>query len=139
MKHAPKPLVEEHYHIQDLIDAQEKRTNDREYHRNVAKERDERVNEINASKDLEIKPFWCVKCKEDFVSITHKQVDGWSDSAFYKTKHKPCGTWCMRLITDTWRDAYWTKSKKVAQDRGQHFEDTVQPYQTGFNLLYGKK
>ncbi len=137
--HTPRPEIENHYHIKELIERQEKRFEDKEYHRNVEKARDERKKDIEAAKNVEVKPFWCVTCHKDFVSVTYKQIDNWGDSACYKTKHKPCGSWCMRLITDSWRDAYWTNSKLLAKDRRDHYNDMVQPHMTGFNTLYGKK
>lgn len=138
-EHEPRPEIEYHYHIKDLIEGQEKRTADRNYHRQVAKDREERQKEIEDAKDVEIKPFWCKRCEVDFNAVTEKEIDSWSESAWYKTKHKPCGTWCVRFITDKWRDAYWTRSKLLARDRDKHFADTIQPYETNFNLLYGKR
>lgn len=139
MKHEPKPLIEEHYHIQELIDRQQKRYDDKEYHKNADAVRYEREKDIAEAKNVDVKPFFCVKCQKDFVSITYKQIDNWGDSACYKTKHKPCDSWCMRLITDSWRDAFWTRSKLLAKDRRDHALDMIQPHMTGFNTLYGKK
>lgn len=143
MNHGPKPLIEEHYHIQELIDRQSKRTDDKEYHRNKAKELEERYDLIKDSKLVTVTDFWCDDCKKDFKSMSIRQVEiDWTNSgqniAFYNTKCD-CGNWCQRLITDKHKDAFWSKSKFLALDRGNHFADTVQPYETNFNLLYGKK
>lgn len=143
MKHEPKPLIESHYHIQELIDGQEKRTNDRNYHREKEKEREERNDLIKDSQIVVVTDFFCRKCKEDFKSMAIRQVEiDWTNSnqyiAFYKTKCDK-GHWCIRLITDRHKDAFWSKSKLMALDRGNHYADTVQPYETNFNLLYGKK
>jgi len=143
MKYDPKPLLEEHYHIQELIERQEKRTEDRNYHRNIQKEKVENINLIKDAKLVDVLPFYCSDCKKDFVSMTIKQFEiDWSNSnqyiAYYKTKCD-CGKWCIRHITDKFKDAYWFKSKKVSKDRGVHFADTIQPYESNFNLLYGKK
>lgn len=143
MKHQPKPLIEEHYHIQELIDGQEKRTNDRNYHREKEKEREERNDLIKDSQIVVVTDFFCHKCKEDFKSMAIRQVEiDWTNSnqyiAFYKTKCDK-GHWCIRLITDRHKDAFWSKSRLMALDRGNHYADTVQPYETNFNLLYGKK
>ncbi|MBT3354831.1 MAG: hypothetical protein HN402_07930 [Candidatus Scalindua sp.] len=137
------PAVEQHYHIQDLIDKQTKRSEDREYHRERVKRIEERDQVLRDSKSHVLTDFWCDKCKEDFKSTAYRQVEvDWTNSAqriaFYKTK---CwnGHWCIRQITDKHKDAFYTKSKLVRLDQGNHYADTVQPYETGFNLLYGKK
>lgn len=136
------PLIEEHYHIRALISAQERRAYDREYHRAKSKSAAERMDEIKDAKGKDIKPFYCVPCREEFYAETIKQVDkDWSCMsqyvAYYKAKCNK-GHWCMRLITDRHRDGYWFHSKRVKADQGKHYADTIQPHQTGFNLLYKK-
>lgn len=140
---SPHPLVEDHYHIQELITAQEKRSADRTYHRERIKGLEDREDLIKDSKLVAITDFWCDRCKEDFKAQAIRQIEvDWSNTsqrvAFYKTK---CfkGHWVMRLITDRHKDGFWTKSRFVALDRGNHYADTVQPFETGFNLLYGKR
>jgi hypothetical protein len=139
----PRPEIEQHYHIQDLIEAQEKRTTDRNYHRNRLKELAERESLIKDSQEKVLTDFYCDECKKDFKAEAIRQVEiDWSNSsqriAFYKTK---CfrGHWCIRLISDRHKDAFWQKSKLVQLDKGNNFRDTIQPFQTGFNLLYGHK
>lgn len=141
-KHTPHPVVEDHYHIQELINAQEKRANDRTYHRDRAKAQAERMDEIKAAQAKVLKPFWCSTCAKDFAAEAIKEVErDWSNPtqyiAFYRTVHW-CGTRCLRLITDVHRDAYWYKSKMVAIDKGKHYTDTLQPHETGFNIMYKK-
>lgn len=142
-KYDPKPEIERHYHIQELIDRQQKRVDDREYHRNKLKENEERNDLIRDAKLVVVTDFYCEDCREDFKSMAVKQVEiDWSntaqDIAFYKAKCD-CGKWCIRHITDKFKDGFWSKSRLVAIDRGSHYKDTVQPWETGFNLLYGKK
>lgn len=143
-KHEPKPLIEEHYHIQELIDRQEKRTEEKNYHREKAKEKEEREKLIADAKPVEDKDFFCRHCQDDFTcqSVLQIEVD-WSNSAqriaFYKAKHKKCGNWCIRLVTDRQRDGYWIRSRRVRADQGKHHNDLLQPFETGFNLLYGKR
>lgn len=139
----PRPNVEQHYHIRELIEGQDKRAKDRSYHLDKQKERDERNQLIKDNKVKELVDFHCETCAEDFRGEAIKQVEvDWSNPmqniAFYKSK---CfkGHWCMRHITDRFRDAYWFKSKNVAKDRGKHHNDILQPFETGYNLLYGKK
>ena len=139
----PKPLIEEHYHIQDLIDGQEKRSADRTFHRNRIKDSEEREQLIKDAKFFITTDFWCDTCKKDFKSQAIKQVEvDWSNTsqhiAYYKSKCEK-GHWCIRLITDKHRDGFWTRSRFCNLDKGKHFEDIVQPHETGFNLLYGHK
>lgn len=139
----PKPLVEEHYHIDDLISAQERRSDDRTYHRERKAQLEENAKLIASDADFVLKEFWCNTCQLDFVSETVKQVeDDWNcpghQIAFYRTK---CfkGHWCIRLITDRFLDGYFMRSKHLARDRAKHYQDTLQPFQDGYNLLFGKK
>lgn len=143
MSYEPKPLIEEHYHIQELIRGQNKRAEDRSYHRDKQKEKDERDNLIKEAKVVVVIDFWCEDCSKDFKSMAIKQFEvDWSNPsqniAFYKTKCD-CGNWCIRLVTDKHKDAFWTKSKQLAYERGRHYADTIQPHETNFNLLYGRK
>ncbi len=141
--YGPKPLVEEHYHIRELIEAQDKRAKDRTYHQDRQKAADERMSDIKSEPAKIAKHFYCTDCEKDFVAEAIKQVEvDWSNSAqyiaFYKSKCF-CGKWAQRLITDKFRDEYWFKSKKVAQDRGFHHNDLVQSFETNYQLLYGRK
>lgn len=139
----PRPAVEYHPHIRELIERQEVRTADRIYHQNKEKLAAERNAEIKDTKPREIKEFYCGECREDFFSWTIKQVEvDWTNKtqyiAFYRAKCAR-GHWCQRLITDRFRDNFYYRSRKVHRDRGVHYADTVQPHETGFQLLYGRK
>lgn len=134
----PRPLVEHHYHIQELIEAQEKRASDRTYHQEIEKRRNQQLKDITEAKDIELLDFWCDKCKMDFTGRAKKQIDSWEPLAYYKIKH-PCGTWTLKRITDRLDDLYWFKSKKVAIQRGERYGDILQPFESGFNMIYGKK
>ena len=143
-EHEPRPDIEHHYHIRELIESQEKRTADRNLHRSKEKQQAEREEEIQKAKPVEIVEFYCLHCEEDFAQVAFKQVEiDWSNSsqhiAFYKSKHDECGNWSIKHITDRFNDPYWTYSKQVARDRGKHFADLLQPGETGYQLLYGRK
>lgn len=134
--------IREHYHIKELIDAQTIRANDREHHRNIKKEKDERIKLIEEAKLVVVTDFWCDTCKQDFKSMSVRQFEiDWSNPAqyvaFYKTKCDK-GHWCIRLITDKQKDSYWQRSRAVARERQIHSNDIVQPFETGYNMLYGK-
>jgi len=138
----PHPRIEDHPCIQALISNQEKKVKDRNYHRNRIKELSERDEEIDKANNMVLHNFWCDKCKEDFKATAIKQIQqDWNAEqriAFYRTK---CfnGHWCMRLITDKFKDGFNVKSRLLALDRGNHFNDIVQSYESNYNLLYGKK
>lgn len=143
-EHQPRPEVEYHYHIRELIENQEKRTNDRNLHRNREKTIAEREEEIQKAKPGDVIEFYCADCEEDFAHVAFKQVEtDWSNTsqriAFYKGKCPECDSWAIRYITDKFSDPYWSESKQVARDRGKHFGDILQPGETGYQLLYGRK
>lgn len=143
MKHAPKPIIEEHYHIQELIDAQEVRSADRQLHKDRIRSLEERESLIGDSKMVVFTDFYCSTCNTDFKQNSYLQVEqDWScptqNIAFYKGKHKRCGSWSIRLVTDKVRDGFFIRSRIARRDQGEHFADLIQPFETGFNLLYGK-
>lgn len=139
----PKPLIEEHYHIQVLIEGQQKRVDDREDYRNRQKEGKDRLDSIKDAQLVAVTDFYCSKCREDFKSMSIKEVEiDWTcpsqNIAFYRSKCDE-GHWCIRWVTDKNLDPYWMSSRAVARDRGLHSDAILQPFQTGYNLLYGKK
>jgi len=139
--YTPRPDVEQHFHIKELIERQEKRADDREYHRNKKKGYEEREKDIKDAKLYIITDFWCDKCKEDFKSqsILEIEQDWYADHrlAFYRSKCDK-GHWCIRLVTDKDKDRFWTSSRNIIRDRGVFYKDTIQPWETGFNMLYKK-
>ncbi len=141
--YGPRPTIEDHYHIQELIDGQERRAADRTYHKDRVKALEEREQEIRVADGKRLMPFWCATCAVDFAGEAIKQVEvDWANPsqqiAFYKTK---CfkGHWCVRLITDKVKDAYFYKSKMVARDRQLHHNDLKQSFETGYNIIYGNQ
>jgi len=142
-ENVPRPEIERHYHIKELIDFQERKAQDRNYHRDKEKERGERESLIKEAKAVDILDFYCEPCRKDFKSISIKEIEeDWSckgqNIAFYRSKCD-CGSWVIRLITDKYKDPFWTKSRFLALDRGNHQLDIIQPHETNFNLLYGKR
>ena len=138
MNETPHPLVEDHYHVRHLIEQQERRTADKIKWRELKKQEDGFLKWCDGFKDIETFAFWCSHCDIDFTARARKQIDSWDNIAYYKIKHR-CGTWSIRLITDRELDPYFYRSRRVAIDRGQATNDMLQPFQTGFNMVYGKK
>lgn len=142
MKHDPKPLIEEHYHIQELIDAQDKRAKDRTYHQERVKSSGERELEIRRADQKVTMMFYCRTCKKDFVGEAFKHVEqDWSNGAqfaFYKTK---CfnGHWVNRFILNKDKDPYFFRSPFIARQRVVNHADLLQHFETGYQLMYGHK
>lgn len=141
--YTPRPEIEQHHHIRELIEGQDKRAKDRTYHRERVKAVEERDEEINKALWVILTDWWCDKCKKDFKSVGIKFVEtDWSNPtqrvAFYRTK---CFAdhFCVRWITDKWRDPYWFRSRQVANERAKYANDILQEFQSGYNLMYGKK
>src|SRR3954462_12244255 len=106
----PKPLIEEHWHIRELIEGQKRRAEDREYHREKRKESDERDRLIAEAPIMAVTDFYCHRCSEDFKSMSVREVEtDWSNPlqsiAFYRSKCDR-GHWCIRRITDKHSDPY---------------------------------
>ena len=137
-KENPHPLVEDHYHIQDLINKQTKRAAERTQWQERKKADEQWAKDFQGFKQVELLDFHCQHCNLDFVARAAKQLDGWNKIAYYKTKHR-CGEWAIRHITDRFQDGYFFHSRKVAYDRGVNAKELLQPFQSGFNTLYGKK
>jgi len=136
----PKPLVEHHYHIEELIDRQQKRHDDRTYDREYKKSLYELNKDIQEAKMMAATEFLCTSCHTEFKGVAVKQISEQFDGsyiAFYRHKCD-CGKFCIRYITDKHKDPYWTRSKVVAMDKGKHYKDMLQPHETGFTLLYNK-
>lgn len=142
-EHVPRPNVEHHPHIRALIESQEKRTADREQFRARDKQNSEREEIIADAKKMATIDIWCDKCRTDSKGVAVLQVEtDWSNPrqriAFYRMK---CfkGHWCMRYVTDRMRDPFFIKSKAIRKMQGDHYADTLQEYQSGFQMLYGRK
>lgn len=138
----PIPNTERHHHIQELFYAQEKSSSDRQFHRERIKALEERDSLIKDAKWVTLTDWYCQTCKKDFKGIGVKIIEtDWSNDsqkiAYYKNK---CfkGHWVIRWITDRFNDPYWFRSKWVANDRAKFANETLQPFQTGYNLLYKK-
>ena len=138
--HEPRPLLEYHYHIEELIKRQEKRHDDRTYFREMKKASQERQSEIDSVKNIVVTDFYCKKCDDEFRGVVIKQIElpfNGPPIAYFKHKCDK-GHWCMRYITDKYKDPYWRLSKAVARDKGKNYKDLIQPSEEGFNLLYKK-
>jgi len=137
-KYDPHPTTEDHYHIQDLINGQEKRSSDRLRSRELKTQFNQYDKDISEWQDTLFLDWWCNVCCKEFKKIGKKYVDLWSKTAYYKTKCK-CGDWVIRHITRRDKDPYFYHSKDLARQRVDHYIDTLQGFETNYNLIYGKK
>ena len=133
---------QEQQNLSDLVDEQFRQ---REVERQ--KSRLEMLNEQEIKEGLEsrLTEFYCKKCKCDYrdYKLTPIVETDWVKEglyiAYWKSKHKKCGTWNRRFITDRKYDPYWVKSPKMKKDRGNYYKDLVQPNQSGFEMLFSYK
>jgi len=58
--------------------------------------------------------------------------------SFYRTKC-PLNHRCIRLALDKYKDSYFELSRKVAADRGKHAVDILQPFESGYEMMYSHK
>jgi len=58
--------------------------------------------------------------------------------SFYRTKCQ-AGHRCMRLVLDKLKDPYWQLSRKIAAERGHYAADILQPFESGYDMLYRRK
>lgn len=144
LRNTPKPLIEEHYHIDMLIENQSKRSDDRQRFKDLERAREENDKMIADAKPVANLDFICEHCGIEFKSnaVIHIEID-WNEPAkqiaFYRAKHRRCGRWCLRYWTDKPRDPYFMKSRLMRREQGKFHNDLLQPYELGFNMLYGKR
>ena len=142
-EHTPRPKIEFHPHVRNLIETQEKRAADRTDYRERDKQRSEREDVIKDAKKKCVVDFWCQRCKEDFAGAAVLQVEtDWTNPnqriAFYRMK---CfeGHWCSRYVTDRSRDPFFFRSRMMRRMQGDYYLDALQEFQSGYNMLYGRK
>lgn len=142
-EHTPRPLVEDHHHIRELIEGQERIAADRQWHRDNESANQDRAKELASLERRQVMPFWCRLCARELHAETILEVErGWENPdvpvAFYRTKCE-AGHWCIRHGLDKGRDPYFERSRSVARDRGEHAADVLQPWESGYDMLYGRK
>ncbi len=98
-------------------------------------------NELEVNEDIPAQIFYCSKCKKDYFPrrIVKVEQNDWNTGGtfrFWRSKH--CGIWNIRLITQKIKDKFFIKSPSVCRDRRLHQLDMLQPFQTGFDMMYKK-
>jgi hypothetical protein len=110
--------------------------------RDIEKARDVLRNEANVDEQLPPSIFYCSKCKKDYIPKRIYKVisyDWNTNQLFRYWRSKHCKRWNTRLITNKMRDKFFIKSPSVIKDRRLNKLDMIQPGETGFNMLYGRK
>ncbi len=110
--------------------------------RDIQAQRDAVKNELEVNEEIPAQIFYCKVCKKDYFPkrIVKVEQNDWNTGGtfrFWRSKH--CGTWNVRLITQKIKDKFFIKSPSVCRDRRLHKNDLIQPTETGFDMLYGKK
>jgi len=98
-------------------------------------------NELEVNEEIPAQIFYCSKCKQDYFPkrIVKVEQNDWNTGGtfrFWRSKH--CGVWNVRLITQKIKDKFFIKSPSVCRDRRLHQLDMLQPFQTGFDMMYKK-
>lgn len=99
--------------------------------------RTERQREIDAMPDEIDWPFWCRKCDRDVKAHGRKVVIPYAVPVAVYAAKCPKGHQVRRRITDRADDPYFTFSRGVRRDRGEHDAAMLQPTQEGFRTRYG--
>lgn len=110
--------------------------------RDVEKARDVLRKQRDVDEDIAPGLFYCSKCKEDYVPKRVYKVESidWNTNGvfrYWRSKH--CKRWNTRLITDKIKDKFFIKSPSLIRDRRLMKLDMLQPGDTGFSMLYGRK
>lgn len=137
--------MEDHDDFKRLDKIYQERFEERD--REKTKEGYQKENELEVNDGIKtpLSDYYCKKCKKDYEDYrtTYLVQNDWErvgkKVSFWKSKHKPCGTWNIRYITDKLHDPYWTQSPKMKKDRGNYYRDMLQPSDSGFDMLYANK
>lgn len=132
----------DHERLKAIIDNQQE---ERQRYKHAQGLSEDNENRIKEGLQMRVTDFYCKNCKCDYqdyrttgVVETDWNIPG-ADVAYWNSKHRKCGRWNRRYITGKNNDPYWTRSPKMRRDRGNFYRDMIQPHESGFNLLYGRK
>jgi hypothetical protein len=110
--------------------------------RDVEAQRDALKKELDINEDIPPQIFYCDVCDKDYFPrrIVKIEQDDWDNGGVYRYwRSKHCSKWHRRLINHKIKDKFWRKSPSVIRDRRLNSLDMIQPQETGFDMLYGKK
>jgi hypothetical protein len=136
-------VVDEHDHIKSLKDRADRKFKERKNHEDSKKLENERESDIAEAKQSMMKDFWCDECGIDITLLAQKVVESdWTNKSqriAYYVGQCPCGCILRRRITDSWSDPYYLVSDSLNKQRTDNYKDIVQPWESGYNMLYGHK
>jgi len=100
--------------------------------------------ERDVNDDTPASIFYCRRCQCDFFPriVFKSQEEDWNTGGtfrYWKAFHRLCGEPEKRLISDKLKDNFWRLSPSVKRQRAVFMKDMLQPQETGFNMLYGRK
>ena len=110
--------------------------------RDIEKARDVLRSERDVDEQIPPNIFYCSKCKQDYTPKRIYKIDSkdWNTNGIFRYwRSKHCKQWNTRLINDKTKDKFFIKSPSVIKDRRLRKLDMLQPGETGFQMLYGRK
>jgi hypothetical protein len=124
--------------ISGLTQRLKQKVEERERYEEFERRNSARAKEIASAKQYKLTEFWCDNCREDFIQLGAKEVITAYEEpiAKYEGKCPYCDKKAIRFITDIHSDPYWSKSKKVKEDRSNAEIDLLQPSDPRFRYYY---
>lgn len=107
--------------------------------RDLEAQRAELKKELDVNEEIPASIFYCKECKKDYfpqriVKVEQNDWDTGGTFRFWRSKH--CSTWNVRLISQKIHDKFFIKSPSIIRDRRRFANDLLQPFQTGYDMLY---
>ena len=131
--------------IEKLEQRLEKRFQQRDREKEIEYAKYENQKDVQEALQTPITDFYCKKCNCDYEDLNASPIieTDWTQKGKYlvyvNSKHKKCSTWNRRYATNKNLDPYWVKSPKMKRDQGNYYRDMIQPHESGFDMLYGRK
>jgi len=110
--------------------------------RDVTKLRELIAKEHDVDEQIAPSIFYCDKCKQDYTPerIYKREVKDWNNNGtfrYWQSKH--CSKWNTRLISEKIKDKFFIKSPSIIRERRLRKQEMLQPGQSGYDMLYGRK
>jgi hypothetical protein len=130
-----------HHQVDKLERLVDRNTNERAKDKEEKDRKYDRERLIADSKDNVTSAYWCSKCKKDYQAPSRRFIEtDWNtgDNIAYYVSHCPKRHINKRFITDRLFDPYYRSSRMLQVQRIDYQKDLIQPFQSGYNMLYGQ-